>query len=135
MNTQSCLIQKGDTQQHLIVFYGGRNDGIFSQTKNVALNDICMFNVNKKEWISLAIYGSGIQPCSRWSHIMLPNTQYGPDGFAVLGGVNLNNYCKSYLYQFQIMNYGSDSQEKEAKDDAKMVEKLEKLMRHNDSIS
>ncbi len=26
------------------------------------------------------------------------------DGFLVFGGVNLKNYCKSRIYQFQILN-------------------------------
>jgi hypothetical protein len=39
------------------VIYGGRNDAIFAQTNNVALNDICIFNINKKVWEALAIFG------------------------------------------------------------------------------
>lgn len=41
----------------LLVIYGGRNDALFAKTHNVALNDICIFNVNKLEWQALAMYG------------------------------------------------------------------------------
>lgn len=34
------------SDEQLLVIYGGRNDIIFSQTSNVALNDICIFNIN-----------------------------------------------------------------------------------------
>ena len=71
---------------------------------NVALNDICIYNVNFKTWTSLVIYG--MQPCSRWSSIMMPNRKYNPDGIIVFGGVNLNNYCRSRLFTFSIVNFG-----------------------------
>lgn len=32
--------------QHLLVIYGGRNDRVYESTGNVALNDICIFNLN-----------------------------------------------------------------------------------------
>ncbi len=44
-------------KHHFLVIYGGRNDTIYSRTQNVALNDICMFNVNKREWTLIAMYG------------------------------------------------------------------------------
>jgi len=91
-------------EERLLVIYGGRNDSIFANTKNVALNDICIFNVNLKQWISLVIYGT--HPCSRWSHLMVPNRGWNADGMLVFGGVNLNNYCKSRLHTFLISNYG-----------------------------
>ena len=88
----------------LLVIYGGRNDAIFAGTRNVALNDVCMFNTVTREWTSLAMYG--IQPCSRWSHVIVPNRECNPNGFLVLGGVNLNNYCRSKLYSFQVLSFG-----------------------------
>lgn len=53
----------------------------------------------------MAIFGDA--PVSRWSHCFLPNRGHGygaTDGFLVFGGVNLKNYCKSRIYQFQILN-------------------------------
>ena len=32
----------------MLVIYGGRNDKIFEYTRSVALNDVCMFNINLK---------------------------------------------------------------------------------------
>jgi hypothetical protein len=95
-----------DWNKHfLLVIYGGRNDQIFARTQNVALNDICLFNLNKMEWQTLAMYGD--VPCSRWSHCFTMNRGEGSgatDGFLVFGGVNLRNYCRSKVYQFQILN-------------------------------
>ena len=85
-------------KHYLLVIYGGRNDSIYRKTQNVALNDICIYNVNTNEWTALAMYGQ--MPCSRWSHIFLNNRSHNPDGFFVFGGVNLNNYCKSRIFQF-----------------------------------
>ena len=66
------------------------------------MNDICIYNINKKEWQVLAMYGQ--MPCSRWSHILTMNGAGRGDGFLVFGGVNLKSYCKSRIYQFQIWN-------------------------------
>ena len=51
-----------------MVVYGGRNDDMYQHNRNVALNDICMFNVNKREWIAIAMYG--MFPNSRWAHCL-----------------------------------------------------------------
>jgi hypothetical protein len=95
-----------DWNKHFnLVIYGGRNDTIYAKTQNVALNDICMYNVNRNEWIAIAMYGQ--MPCSRWSHCFTLNRggcSGGIDGFLIFGGVNLKNYCKSRIYQFQILN-------------------------------
>lgn len=94
-------IFKDWNKHYLLVIYGGRNDTIYQRTQNVALNDICILNVNRLEWSTLAMYGS--LPCSRWSHCFTLNrgaTSTPNDGFLVFGGVNLKNYCKSRVYQF-----------------------------------
>lgn len=44
-------------QEQLIVIYGGRNDVIYLQTSNIAMNDVCVYNLNKNVWESLAIFG------------------------------------------------------------------------------
>ena len=41
----------------MLVIYGGRNDNIFGMTNNVALNDICILNLNSFTWESLAMFG------------------------------------------------------------------------------
>jgi hypothetical protein len=90
------------------VIYGGRNDQIYGGTNNVALNDINIFNSTLKQWCTVALYG--MMPCSRWSHVMVPNKQEDPDGFVILGGQNLYNYCKSKLCSFKIINFGTEEQ-------------------------
>ena len=65
--TQSAsTVIRNPQKEHLLVIYGGRNDGIFGGTQNVALNDINIFNTVTREWTSLAMYG--LLPCSRWAH-------------------------------------------------------------------
>ena len=88
----------------LLVVYGGRNDKIFENTGNVALNDICIFNVNTSTWESLAMFGQ--MPSSRWSHCMVPlqNSRQPNEGFIVFGGGNLKAYCHSQLYSFTLSN-------------------------------
>ena len=75
----------------------------------MALNDICLFNLHRLEWVALAMYGQ--MPCSRWSHCFSLNhgtgtssSSGGIDGFLIFGGVNLKNYCKSRIFQFQFLN-------------------------------
>lgn len=53
----SSTVFKDWNNHYLLVIYGGRNDGLYAKTKNVALNDICLYNVNKNEWQVLAMYG------------------------------------------------------------------------------
>jgi len=93
----SCVLRNAQGE-HLFVIYGGRNDQIFGGTKNVALNDVNIFNTVTRHWSSLAMYG--IIPSSRWAHIIVPNRQHYSDGFIVLGGINLNSYCCTKLTTF-----------------------------------
>jgi hypothetical protein len=50
-------LQQKNIGLHMLVIYGGRNDNIFSMTNNVALNDICIFNLNKFTWETVAMFG------------------------------------------------------------------------------
>ena len=122
----ACLFK--DWNKHNLLFiYGGRNDEIYAQTHNVALNDVCIFNINKSEWQTLAMYGQ--IPCSRWSHICTLNrggSNSIADGFLIFGGVNLKNYCRSRIYQFQILNSWYKPA-KGVKLDNKINQKLEML--------
>lgn len=86
---------------------------IFAKTNNVALNDICVFNINKREWEPLCMFGQ--MPCSRWSHITVPVSSNSRDKFGLLneqndtlfvfGGINLNSYCRSAIYTFKFGTY------------------------------
>lgn len=89
--------------EQLLIVYGGRNDVIFKQTQNVALNDICVFNINKHQWEALAVFGQ--MPCSRWSHFMTKvngDTDSAADGILIFGGVNIKSYCRSILWNFSL---------------------------------
>lgn len=95
----SATVFKDWHKHNHLVIYGGRNDTIYARTQNVALNDICLLNLHRLEWITLAMYGP--MPCSRWSHCFTLNRGGDTaDGFLIFGGVNLRNYCKSRIYQF-----------------------------------
>ena len=86
----------------MLVIYGGRNDTIFKMTNNVALNDICLFNLQTFTWESLAMFGQ--TPCSRWSHCMIAQdskTNSASKGFLIFGGVNLTTYCKNKIQTFE----------------------------------
>jgi hypothetical protein len=107
-----------------MIIYGGRNDSIFPVIGNVALNDVCIFNVNFKTWTSLVVYG--MQPCSRWSLVMMPNRKHSPDGILVFGGVNLNNYCTSRIYNLSIVNFGRSMNPDETKMSLEDISPVEK---------
>ncbi|CDW80498.1 kelch motif family protein [Stylonychia lemnae] len=96
---QASYFREASTNYYYLVIFGGRNDSIFAETQNVALNDICMFNVVTNEWTALAIYGQ--IPTSRWSHGFTKLDDNGK--FILFGGVNLKSYCKSRLYQVEII--------------------------------
>eukprot|EP00347_Sterkiella_histriomuscorum_P014797 403359488 len=85
---------------HYLIIYGGRNDNIFKQTQNVALNDLCMFSINTQEWITVANYGQ--LPVSRWgASIIQSDEQNGK--IIMFGGINLKSYCKARIYQLEFI--------------------------------
>ena len=88
------------TNQQLLVIYGGRNDKIYETTGGVALNDICIFNINQRTWEQLALFGQ--LPLSRWKHSMVAmnNDMSESDGFMIFGGANLRCYCRSKIFTF-----------------------------------
>jgi hypothetical protein len=57
INSSMIHLQQKNIGLHMLVIYGGRNDNIFSMTNNVALNDICIFNLNKFTWETVAMFG------------------------------------------------------------------------------
>ena len=113
----------------MLVIYGGRNDNIFSMTNNVALNDICIFNLNTFTWESVALFGQ--MPCSRWSHCMIAkgHDHLSSEGLLVFGGVNLQNYCKSKLYTFQLSDIKLPKKEDPKRDSSKQKMSSLKLLK------
>ena len=65
--------------------------------KNVALNDMHVYDVLNNTWCALAIYGD--LPRSRWGHKLATNSE---DKIMLFGGMNLNSYCESVIYEITI---------------------------------
>jgi len=79
-----------------LVIFGGRNEAIFPAIKNVALNDLHIYDVRSNRWSAIAMYGD--IPGSRWGHKLVANDQK----IMLFGGMNLGSYCESVLYDFFI---------------------------------
>ena len=60
----------------------------------MALNDICLYNIESNTWESLVIYGD--MPCSRWGHSLIATDKH----FVVFGGVNSDRYCNADVFAF-----------------------------------
>ena len=84
-----------------LVIFGGRNDAIFPTIKNVALNDLHIYDIAANRWSAIAIYGE--IPSSRWGHKLVANEQK----IILFGGMNLNSYCESVIYDIFIGKYSS----------------------------
>lgn len=52
--------------QKYLIIHGGRNDDMYNSIKNVALNDLHMYDINLNAWLTVAIYGE--IPPGRWGH-------------------------------------------------------------------
>lgn len=126
INASSCII-RNNKGEHLLVIHGGRNDEIFNGTKNVALNDVNLFNTVTKQWMQLAMYGQ--HPCSRWSHSMVAYKDSDFDGFIIFGGINLRSYCQSNLHMFNILNYDEQKDVEEVPEFSLNRENLEKQLK------
>ena len=40
-----------------LAIFGGRNDSMYSTIKNVALNDLHLYDLTKNAWITVGLYG------------------------------------------------------------------------------
>ena len=78
---------------------GGRNDAIFTAIKNVALNDLHILDIASNRWLSIAMYGD--IPGSRWGHRLVANE----NKIMLFGGMSLDQYCESVLYDIHIGKY------------------------------
>lgn len=79
-----------------LVIFGGRNDAVFPSIKNVALNDLHIYDVAHNRWSALALYGDILG--SRWGHRLVANQ----NKIMLFGGMNLTSYCESVLYDIHI---------------------------------
>ena len=83
------LLPLSKSCHQLLVIYGGRNDRIYEHTGGVAMNDICIYNINLNQWETLATFGQ--IPLGRWKHCMIPMvSREHSDGIMIFGGVNLH---------------------------------------------
>ena len=65
--------------------------------KNVALNDMHIYDSKTNAWCAVAIYGD--VPRSRWGHKLATNDD---QKIMLFGGMNLNSYCESVFYEINI---------------------------------
>ena len=82
---------------YFIVIYGGKSDKIFKDTKNLALNDFCLYDIPNNKWDTIVTHG--FHPISRWGHSMCAIDK---EQVLVFGGINLQSYCKSDLNAFNL---------------------------------
>ena len=82
-----------------LVIFGGRNDEVFPTIKNVALNDLHIYDVAKNRWATIAIYGD--MPESRWGHRLVANE----NKIMLFGGMNLSSYCESVIFDIHLGKY------------------------------
>ena len=89
-NHQACFFNK------YIAIYGGRNDSLYSDYSNTALNDLSLYNIEKNVWETVAMYG--FIPNSRWGASMT----VCHNKLIVFGGCNLHKYSNASLFLFEM---------------------------------
>jgi hypothetical protein len=75
-----------------LVIHGGKSAKAYSAVNNLALNDICMYNIMFNKWEKLAI--NGFHPSSRWGHSI---AAYKHNKIILFGGLNMSQYCENSL--------------------------------------
>ena len=74
--------------------FGGRNDKMYSKDmKNLALNDLHLFDFHKEIWATVAMFGD--MPCTRWSPTLVSSS----DRLILLGGMNLTHYSNNAVFE------------------------------------
>jgi len=81
--------------QKYIAVFGGKNNQRFYEPNSYCLNDICLLDLQRNEWIPLVVYG--FAPTPRWCAAMLPED----DKILVFGGVTDNRFCSFNIYSFE----------------------------------
>jgi len=81
---------------------------MFSSMKNVALNDLHLYNVNSNCWLTVAIYGE--IPTSRWGHCLTlqdsVKEDYQSNTLIIFGGINLKSFCDTSVYEINFSKTG-----------------------------
>lgn len=104
---QTCSLQNGK----YLVISGGRSNEFYKTLGNIALNDIHLFNTQRFEWETLAMYGQ--LPLSRWNHSIV---NVDDDKLLIFGGLNTTTYMNSSsLLLFKIGDYAVEKYTAKAK--------------------
>jgi len=88
-----------------LAIFGGRNDRLFSQVGNVALNDMHLLDLRALHWVTLALFCQDSVPVSRWGHRLVARENGcgagAGDALFLFGGCNLKSYCEgSAIFEF-----------------------------------
>eukprot|EP00826_Nyctotherus_ovalis_P054065 TRINITY_DN7061_c0_g1_i11.p2 TRINITY_DN7061_c0_g1~~TRINITY_DN7061_c0_g1_i11.p2 ORF type:complete len:124 (+),score=18.51 TRINITY_DN7061_c0_g1_i11:215-586(+) len=79
-----------------IAVFGGRNDKTAFEGDTNCLNDLCLLNLVKNEWVPLLLYG--FAPIARWSAGMAINSS---QKLIIFGGVTDTRYCSFNGYELE----------------------------------
>eukprot|EP00347_Sterkiella_histriomuscorum_P011255 403373153 len=94
-----CLHSASFFSKQYIAYFGGKNDNYYQDIKNIALNDLFMYDIKSNCWIIIANYGC--YPEGRFSHGMVSTTDFAGTGkLIIFGGQNMKVYCPAMIYQF-----------------------------------
>jgi hypothetical protein len=98
---QATSISKG----RYLVISGGRNNSMYKNLGNIAMNDLHLFNTQSFEWETVAMYG--LIPLSRWNHSIL---SVDDERLVIFGGLNMTAYMSSSsLYVFEMTEYAVEN--------------------------
>ena len=79
-----------------LVISGGRSDLVYSFLRNVALNDLHIYDIKTNSWSAIALYGD--IPKSRWGHKLCANA----NSIMLFGGMNLSSYNDSEIFEIHV---------------------------------
>ena len=107
-----------------LIIYGGRNDVLYNRNySTIALNDICLYDIEQNTWEILALYGT--IPKSRWGSAITTHR----DHIYVFGGLSWNQYAAPLLHVLDLSqgenedmskNHNEKSQEHKRDNDYKL---------------
>eukprot|EP00347_Sterkiella_histriomuscorum_P019403 403341758 len=94
-----CLHAQTFFAKRYLAVFGGRNDKMFQSHQNIALNDLCLYEISKNTWTTVVSFGC--YPEGRFSHSMC-QIQSGHKSFklVIFGGMSQKEYCQSTLLTF-----------------------------------
>jgi hypothetical protein len=108
---------------------------MFDSIKNIALNDLCLYDVQKNEWETVASLGQ--YPVGRYSHSMcaleyeltVPSSK-----LLIFGGMNLASLCHASVVVYDTAPASVDAFRKKYKERLKDVEQTARKIKHKDDL-